>query len=81
MKRSMHTTDRAVHSSLRSLLKLFGGAWLAWMLLCCVLSGAMISGIGYAIYWGLSLAERAVEVQESGRGSVESQPEAPASRP
>jgi hypothetical protein len=59
----------------------FGAFWLAAVILSCISSAAIFCGVGYAIYWGLSLAERAVEVQESGRGSVESQSEAPASRP
>jgi len=77
--------DREFDNTVKTGAKLFGGIfgavgtiWLAWALFCCVLSGTVLCGVGYAIYWGLSLAERAVEVHE--RGEVASDPETPASR-
>lgn len=47
--------------------------WVIGTIASCLLSAAMIGGVGYAIYWGLSLAERAVEVNEHG-SEVESEP-------
>jgi hypothetical protein len=55
----------------------FGAFWLGAVILSCISSAAIFGGVSYAIYWGLSLAERAVEVQESDRGSVESASQAP----
>jgi len=77
--------DREFDNTVKTGAKLFGGLfagfagiWIVWAIICCTLSGALICGGCYAIYWGLSLAERAVEVEE--RGEVASDPEAPSSR-
>lgn len=35
--------------------------WLIWVTFSLVLGLAALGSLGYAIYWGLSLAERAVD--------------------
>lgn len=43
----------------------FGLLWIVAVVVSCVLSASIIGGIGYALYWGLSIADRAVESQGS----------------
>jgi len=47
-----------------SLFKVFGVGFMAWFIFCLLLGLATLGGLGYAVYWGLSLAERAVEQSE-----------------
>ena len=36
-----------------------------WFVFCLMLGLASLGGIGYAIYWGLSIAQQAVDQQET----------------
>lgn len=42
----------------------FSKFFVLWFAFCAVLSLATLGGLGYAIYWGLSIAENAVEQSE-----------------
>lgn len=44
--------------------KIFGAGFAVWFVFCLLLSLGMLAGGVYAVYWGLSLAERAVEQNE-----------------
>lgn len=40
---------------------LIGGGFALWMAFCLFLGLASMAGVGYAIYWGLSIAQQAVD--------------------
>ena len=51
----------------RGMAKMFFFSFAGWFIFCAVLSIASLVGLGYAVYWGLGIAETAVE-QSSGDG-------------
>lgn len=51
----------------RGMSKMFFYGFAGWFILCAVLGIASLVGLGYAVYWGLSIAETAVE-QTDGDG-------------
>lgn len=49
----------------RGLAGTFFGGFVLWFAFCLMLGLASLGGIGYAIYWGLSIAQQAVDQQET----------------
>lgn len=43
----------------------FGWGFRLWMLFCILVAVSVLGGLGYAVFWGLSIAERAVEQSET----------------
>lgn len=48
-----------------SMFKFFGVGFGLWFAFCLLMGLATMGALGYAVWWGLSIAERAVEQNET----------------
>lgn len=53
------------NKSVFRMFKFVGGGFILYAVFSLAVSLAVMGGLGYAIYWGLSIAERAVEQGDS----------------